>query len=163
MQLKIHSKLSCFRTEPFQKLDGAWREARAFTIMEVLVVLMLLLMLTIASISALVTLDRSSLRQAQHTTALEVAQGRLDQILTNAYAPPTAIFNSTNYTQTTTATILTVGKSGTNATTTALVTTKVEPVIGGHVATVIVQYTNYSQPTSVRLQTLVNKHSGGQP
>ena len=149
--------MSCFGTVSDQTLGN-----KGFTLVEILVVLALLLMLTIAAVSALTLLDRSSARQAQHTTAVEVAQGRLDELLALEYSPPDSPFSSSNYTDTSKVT-LTLGRSGTNATTTAVVTTLIEPAVNGHVATVVVNYTNYSQPTSVRLQTLINKHSGGQP
>lgn len=154
--------LSENKTVSSQKTVTRRCRGAGFTLMEILVVMALLMMLVIAAISALTLLDRSSLRQAQHTTAVEVAQGRLDEILATKYEPPKVPFTSTNYTVTTNAT-LTISKSGTNATTVAVVTSLVEPAGVGHVATVIVRYTNYDQPTSVRLQTLINKHSGGQP
>ena len=136
--------------------------SHAFTITEVLVTMILLAMLVIAAISAVTMLDRSSRRQATYTTALEVAQGKLDELLATEYNPPKSPFTAANFTQRQAVT-LSVNRNGSAVNCQALVTTSLQAVLDGHVATVVVSYTNYNQPASVQLQTLINKLSGGQP
>lgn len=134
----------------------------AFTLVEILVVITLVVMLLIAAVGAITLLDRTSRRQAHYTTALEVAQGKLDELLAKPYNPPNVPFTSANYTERQAVT-MSVNRQGTAISSQALVTTSLEPVLNGHVATVVVAYTNYHQPASVQLQTLINKLSGGQP
>jgi prepilin-type N-terminal cleavage/methylation domain-containing protein len=136
--------------------------AGGFTLIEILVTLAMLLLLLIGALGTITLLDRSSRRQGQHTTALEVAQGKLDEFLSQVYNPPVPPYSSTNYYQSNWVT-LAANKSGTATSTFASVISLVQPVLNGHVVTVTVSFTNYDQLVNVQLQTLINRHSGGQP
>src|SRR4030095_8083215 len=61
---------------------------RAFSLVETVVVIMLVSILVVAGLSTLTLLDRSSRRQALHTTALELAQGNIEALMAQRYNPP---------------------------------------------------------------------------
>jgi prepilin-type N-terminal cleavage/methylation domain-containing protein len=140
----------------------AGRAGRAFTLLEVMVVMAMLLLLIISALGASSLLDRVSRFQAQDTTALEAAQGRLEELQAIQYNPPGVPFTSTNY-YTTNTVVMATAKSGTTNLAVGTMVSLIQPVVAGHLATVTVTYTNYGKPASVRLQTVINKHSGGQP
>jgi hypothetical protein len=126
------------------------------------VVLALLVLLLLAAFGAIKLLDRSARRQAQYTTAMVIAQGKLDEVLATPYNPPLAPFTTQPYVERKAVT-LSINRAGTAVGSQAVVTTSVEKVVNGHLATAVVSYTNAAQPAIVKLQTLVNKLSGGQP
>ena len=124
--------------------------------------LVLLVPVVVAGIGAVMLMDRASRSQAQDTTALELAQGELEDFQATAYSPPTAPFTSTNYTRSNYVT-LALDKYGTSTWTAASVVSKVQPVVNGHLVTVTVSFTNYNKKVNLQLQSLVNKLSAGQP
>jgi len=146
------------RCEHFKGCRG--RTAGAFSLLETLAVIALLVMLILAALGAITLLDRSSRRQAHYTTALVVAQGKLDELVAKSYHPPEAPFTN-SYVERVPVT-LSIDRNGTAVSSQGLVTTTVEKVANGHLATVVVSYTNYAQAAAVQLQTVINKLSGGQ-
>ena len=133
-----------------------------FTIVESVIVLGLISIMVIASLNTITLLDRSSRRQALHTTAMEIAQAKIEEIQSTTYNPPLAPFVSYTTNQTTNV-ILVLNKSGTATLVGGTLTAAISPSSQGHLVTVTVTTTNASQLLSVQLQTLVNRMSGGQP
>jgi len=134
----------------------------AFSLVEVIVVLGLLGILVVAGFSMIALMDRSARRQGLHTTMLEAAQGKLEEIRATAYNPPVSPFCASNIVQSTNV-VLALDRAGTSTLLSGALKTVVSPVSQGHMVTVTVTATNNSQPITVQLQTLVNKKSGGQP
>ena len=133
-----------------------------FSVIEILVVIGLMAMLILAALNTVTLLDRSSRRQALQTTAMELAQGRIESLQTNVYNPPVAPFGATATTQTSSV-ILVLNKTGTNTLVSALMTTIIAPATQGHLVTVTVATTNANQPMNAQLQTVINDKSGNQP
>jgi type II secretory pathway pseudopilin PulG len=136
---------------------------RGFTLLEVVIGIAMLLMLIVSAIGAITLLDRASRSQAEDTTALEIAQGKLEEFQATKYNPPVSPFVS-SATWTTNQIILALNKTGTNTRAAGLLISKVEPVANGHLVTVSVKFTNMNvTPVTAQLQTLINHHSPGQP
>jgi Tfp pilus assembly protein PilE len=135
---------------------------RGLTLVEVTITLAMLMLLIVSAIGAITLLDRASRHQGQDTTALEIAQGKMEEFLGTQYNPPLPPFTSGDYFTTNTA-VIAMDKSGTTNVVTGVVLSEVEPVANGHLVTVTVTFTNYGRPMSAQLQTVINKHSGGQP
>jgi hypothetical protein len=93
---------------------------------------------------------------------MEIAQGKIEELQSTPYNPPIAPFTATTTNQTTNV-VLSLNKTGTSNAITGTMTAVISPVAQGHLVTVTVVSTNYNQPMSVQLQTVVNKSSGGQP
>ena len=132
------------------------------TIFEILVVLVLMSILIIAGLNTLTLLDRSSRRQALHTSAMELAQGKIEELEAAAYSPPLSPFTAATNTFKTNI-VLALSKSGTNTVVGGTMTTVISPVARGHLVTVSVATTNANQSLSVALQTVINQKSGNQP
>lgn len=147
--------LSCHATTPRRRGAG-------FSLVEIVIVMGLMSILVVAGLSTVTLLDRSARRQAVHTTAMELAQGKLEELQSTAYNPPTAPFTASTMNQTNNV-VLSLNKTGTSNQITGTLTAVISPVAQGHLVTVTVKSTNYSQPMTVQLQTLINKSSGGQP
>ncbi len=135
---------------------------QGFTLIEVLVVTFLMALLVIAGLNTVNLLDRSTRRQALHTTAMELAQGRIEELHALAYNPPLAPFGAATTTQATNVT-LALTTAGTTAAVVGVMTTTITPLGSGHLVTVSVSATNANQPLQVELQALFNKKSGNQP
>ena len=140
-----------------------WARARlGFSLVEVTVTLGLVGILVIAGFNMVTLMERSSRRQALHTTALELAQGRIEELRATVYNPPLAPYTATNTILTTNA-VLSLARTGTNSLVSGLMRTVIAPVADGHLVTVTVSTTNLASPITVQLQTLINKKAGGQP
>ncbi|HEY2952873.1 MAG TPA: type II secretion system protein [Verrucomicrobiae bacterium] len=133
-----------------------------FSLIEIVIVIGLMSILIVAGLSTITLLDRSARRQAVHTTAMELAQGKIEELQSTAYNPPTAPFMASTTIQTTNV-VLSLNKTGTSNAITGTMAAVISPVAQGHLVTVTVTSTNYNQPMTVQLQTVVNKSSGGQP
>lgn len=118
--------------------------------------------MVLASLSTVTLLDRSSRRQGLDTTAMELAQGRIEELQATAYTPPVAPYYSSNFT-TISNVVLLLNKAGTSNLVTGVMTTVLAPVASGHLVTVTVTTTNADQRLTAQLQTYINKNSGGQP
>lgn len=129
---------------------------------ELIVVLFLLGSLVVAALNTMMLLDRSSRRQALHTTALEIAQGKIEELQSTAYNPPLAPFGAGTSNQNASV-ILALNKAGTSTLVPATLSTVIAPVSKGHLVTVTVATTNANQVLRVQLQSLINRMSGGQP
>src|SRR5580765_3784604 len=77
-----------------------------FTMIEILMVLVMSGIMILAALSTISLLDRSSRRQALDTGAMELAQGRIEELQSTKYNPPIAPFYATNWTQTTNVVLL---------------------------------------------------------
>jgi len=137
-------------------------QERGFSIAEITITLGLLGILVVAGVNMIMVMNKSSRRQALHTTALEMAQGKLEELRATTYNPPVSPYlASTN--STTTNVVLTVNSSGSNTIVAGIMKTLIAPLALGHMVTVTVTTTNIDQPVSATLQTLINKKAGGQP
>src|SRR5262249_44476706 len=137
--------------------------ASGFTLIEVVIGIAMLFMLIVSAIGAVTLLDRASRSQSEDTTALEIAQGKLEEFQATKYNPPLSPFVSTT-TYTTNQVILALNKTGTNTRAAGILVSKVQPVANGHMVTVSVVFTNMNlTPVTATLQTLINQHSPGQP
>lgn len=132
------------------------------TIMEVVIVIVLMSILFVAGLSTITLLDRSSRRQALHTTAMELAQGRIEELLSKPYDPHASPFADTPTTIKTNI-VLVLNNASTNTLVGGTMTTVTSPVARGHLVTVTVATTNANQPLTVALQTVINQKSGNQP
>jgi prepilin-type N-terminal cleavage/methylation domain-containing protein len=132
-----------------------------FSLVEIVVVLGLIGILVVAVFNMVTVMDRVSRRQGLHTTMLEAAQGRLEEMRATPYNPPVSPYGASNIVQTTNI-VLALNRTGSNLLS-GVLKTVVSPKSQGHLVTVTVTATNNSQPMTVQLQTLVNKKSGGQP
>lgn len=135
---------------------------RGFSIAETTVVVALMAILIVAGLNTITLLDRSSRRQALHTSAMEVAQGRLEGFQSLTYNPPLAPFEASTTTQRTNV-ILSLDKAGAATLVGAAMTTTITPVAQGHLVTVTVSTTNADQAMNVQLQTMINEKSGNKP
>lgn len=124
--------------------------------------MMLVLMLIAAGLSTITLLDRSSRRQALHTTALELAQGNIEDLTAMTYSPPLAPFLATTNTQKTNV-VLALKNNSTNVLVAGTMTTVIAPIAQGHLVTVTVSTTNANQVLNAQLQTVINEKSGSQP
>ncbi len=138
---------------------AAWR---GFSIVEITVVVALMAILIVAGLNTITLLDRSSRRQALHTSAMELAQGRLENFQSLAYNPPLAPFGASTTTQSTNV-ILALDQAGAATLVGAAMTTTITPVAQGHLVTVTVSTTNADQAMNVQLQTMINEKSGNKP
>ena len=125
-------------------------------------VLVMASVMVLAALSTVTLLDRSSRRQALGTTALELAQGKIEELQATGYNPPVAPYYATNNTQSSNVVLL-LDKTGASNWVTGVMTTTIAPVSQGHLVTVKVATTNADQTLTAQLQTLINKNSGGQP
>ncbi len=132
------------------------------TIFEVVVVLGLMAILIAAGLNTVTLLDRSARRQSLHTAALELAQGRIEDLEAATYNPPLSPFATTN-TSFLTNVVLALSKSGTNVSIGGSMQTIIAPVARGHLVTVTVSTTNGNQPLRVALQTVINEKAGNRP
>src|SRR5258705_13310601 len=142
--------------------DDVKSRSSGFSLVEILFVIGLVSILTIAAFNSVTLLQRSSRRQALHTTAMELAQGKIEELLGTLYAPPLAPYYATNFSQSTNVT-LSLDPTGTSNWLTGSMKTEIAPVAQGHLVTVTVATTNGSLPLNVRLQTIINGKSAGQP
>jgi type II secretory pathway pseudopilin PulG len=147
-----------------RRLQGRRRAGHSgFTLIEVVIGIMLLMTLIVSAIGAITLLDRASRSQAEDTTALEIAQGKLEEFQATKYNPPVSPFLSTT-TWTTNQVVLALNKTGTTNRAVGVLISKVEPAANGHLVTVMVSFTNMNiTPVTAQLQTLINKQSPGQP
>src|SRR5215216_4939488 len=74
--------------------------AAGFSLIEIMVVMTLMGILVVAGLNTVVLLDRSSRRQALHTSALELAQGKIEELQATTYNPPVSPFLASTLTQT---------------------------------------------------------------
>src|SRR5262249_20151361 len=133
-----------------------------FTLVEVVIGIAMLMMLIVSAIGAISLLDRASRSQSEDTTALEIAQGKLEEYQATKYNPPLSPFLSTT-SWVTNQIILALDKSGTNTRAAGKMICQVTPVANGHMVTVSVVFTNMNvTPVTAQLQTLINQHSPGQ-
>src|SRR5437879_10124389 len=93
-----------------------------FTLIEVMMVLMMGSIMVLACLSTVTLMDRSSRRQALGTTALELAQGKIEELQAATYNPPVAPYYATNSTQSTNVVLL-LDKTGASNSVTAVMTT----------------------------------------
>lgn len=133
-----------------------------FSLVEIVVVLGLIGILVVAVFNMVTVMDRVSRRQGLHTTMLEAAQGRLEEMRATPYNPPVSPYAASNIVQTTNL-VLALNRAGTSTLLSGVLKTVIAPKSQGHLVTVTVTATNNSQPMTVQLQTLINKKSGGQP
>jgi type II secretory pathway pseudopilin PulG len=134
-----------------------------FTLIEVVIGIAMMFMLIVSAIGAITLLDRASRSQSEDTTALEVAQGKLEEFQATKYNPPASPFLSTT-TWATNQVVLALNKTGTTNRAAGVLISKVQPVANGHLVTVSVVFTNMNlTPLTAQLQTLINQHSPGQP
>jgi len=145
-----------------RKLGNACSRQRAFSLVEIVVVLALIGILVVAVFNMVTMMDRVSRRQGLHTTMLEAAQGRLEEMRATPYNPPLSPYGASNIVQTTNI-VLALNRAGNSTVLSGVLKTVVSPKSQGHLVTVTVTATNNSQPMTVQLQTVVNKKSGGQP
>jgi phage tail sheath gpL-like len=96
-----------------------------------------------------------------HTSALEIAKGRLEELRATAYKPPVVPYCASN-TIASTNVVFSQTASGAGLVL-GVMRTVIAPVAKGHMVTVTVTTTNLAQPISAELQTLINNKSGGQP
>lgn len=118
--------------------------------------------LMVATFNALMTLDRNSRRVSEYNSVLAIAEATLEQAKTNVYNPPASPFTAAAVTTTNTATIA-LDSAGTNFLVTGRVLRRIEPVSGGHLVTVVANFTNFGVPYRVQVQGIVNSYSSGQP
>ena len=130
--------------------------------MEIMIVMLLLAILVVAGLSTITLLDRSSRRQALHTSAMELAQGKIEELEALPYNAPAAPFTALNTTSKVSV-ILALNNSGTNTLVGGTMTTVISPVVRGHLVTVTVATTNANQTLTAGLQTVINQKSGNQP
>jgi type II secretory pathway pseudopilin PulG len=133
-----------------------------FSIVEITIVVALMAILILAGLNTITLLDRSSRRQALHTSAMELAQGRLEELQALAYNPPITPFGAAASTQSTNV-VLALDKAGGATLVGAAMTTLITPVAQGHLVTVTVSTTNANQAMNVQLQTVINEKSGNKP
>jgi type II secretory pathway pseudopilin PulG len=131
-------------------------------VVEVVVVLGLIGILVVAVFNMVTVMDRVSRRQGLHTTMLEAAQGRLEEMRATPYNPPVSPYGASNIVLTTNL-VLALNRAGSSTLLSGVLKTEVSPKSQGHLVTVTMTATNNSQPMTVQLQTLINKKSGGQP
>ena len=135
---------------------GGYRKAEAgFNLIEVLIVSGLLMLLASSGFVTLIMMDRSSRRQAETMTAFELAQGKIEELRSTTYAPPTDPFKTTTNVVTNTVSIA-LNSSGSNATVSATMITTIAPITQGHLITVVLPVTTYGQSRTVQLQSVVN-------
>ena len=150
------------RSQPLGANPGGNRRHAGFTLIEIVMVMVLAAVLIVAALSTVQLLDRSSRRQGLDTTALELAQGKIEELQATAYNPPLTPYYATNSTVTSNVVLL-LDKTGTSNLVTGVMTTTIAPLTSGHLVTVIVAATNANQTLVAQLQTLINKNTGGQP
>ena len=135
---------------------------RAFTLVEVTLTVGLLLLVISSSLSALVFLNRSSARLADHTAAMAAVHGRIEAIRAASYNPPNAPFytaapvNITNQVQ------IALSKSGTNYLVPGTIISTITPVASGHLVSVSGTFQARGQSMVLKLESLVNRFAGGQ-
>jgi prepilin-type N-terminal cleavage/methylation domain-containing protein len=149
------------RQHPFLR-PGTISARNGFTIVEVVIVLGLMLVLVLAAASTLTLLDRSSRRQAVETTAMEILRGKAEEYRAILYNPPVAPFTA-SVTGTTNVVTIALNKAGTSNQVTGTLRTDLRPISQGHLLSLSLALSAYNQPMTVRLQTLINKNTLGQP
>jgi type II secretory pathway pseudopilin PulG len=130
-----------------------------FTIIETTIVVLMMAILILAGLNTVTLLDRSSRRQALHTSAMELAQGRIEELQALAYNPPLAPFGASATTQSTNV-ILALDRAGSGTLVGGTMATSISPVAQGHLVTVTVSTTYANQLMNVQLQTVINEKSG---
>lgn len=135
---------------------------RAFTLVEVSMTVGLLMIVIGSALSALMFLQRSSARLADHTAALAAVHGRVEAIRAATYNPPNAPFYVATTVKITNQISLAVGKSGTNYMVPGTLISTVTPSAAGHMVNVTGTFQARGATLVVSLETLVNRFAGGQ-
>jgi type II secretory pathway pseudopilin PulG len=153
--MKIRTK-----DEPGIKIRNGGRRAAGFTLVEVMITGALLMLLIGAGLTTLLFLGRSSVRLADHTSAMALIQGRMESVRAATYNPPQSPFTSATVTLTNNVS-LSLGGTGRQILVPGTVRSIIQPVASGHLVTIIGTFQTTPRPLTVSLQSIVNDFSGG--
>src|SRR5258706_906448 len=127
-------------------------QARAFTLIEVMVTMLLLSILTIAGMGAIYSMDLCSRRLADYTAATALVEAKIQDIKAASYNPPNAPFGaSTVYI--TNADSISLNQAGTSFKVPGTLISEIKPVAAGHLITVTGTFQEPRGNLTIQLQT----------
>ena len=133
-----------------------------FTLMEAMIVLTLFMLLSMGILATITTLQRISHSQAIYNSVLALVMQEQETLRSIDYNPPNAPFTSFSNTVTTNKSVSTPNKDGTTRAVDVTLNTTYLPTIGGHLVTIVADYTLTGRTISIRSETLVNSFSFAQ-
>ena len=153
-----HKPADIFSFLTFRAAPGS---ARAFTLMEVMVVMALMTILIVSGFSAILSMKVWSNRLAQYTAAVAVVEAKVEDLRAKTYKPPIAPFGQKTTVVTESGSI-DLNQAGAKFLISGTVVSRIEAKPSGHLITVTGTFAAPHKPIVVTLQSVVNKYSGGQ-
>lgn len=138
------------------------RSTGGFTIVEAVVTMTLLLLLIMSTLATILETQFSSKRVADYTSAMAVAEAKIQDIRAVYYNPPIWPFTySTVYV--TNQNTMSLNQAGTTFQIPGTVISKIDyEGTMGHLVTVTATFQTSGKPITATLQTVVNSYSGGE-
>lgn len=138
------------------------RSTGGFTIVEAVVTMTLLLLLIMSTLATILETQFSSKRVADYTSAMAVAEAKIQDIRAVYYNPPIWPFTySTVYV--TNQNTMSLNQAGTTFQIPGTVISKIDyEGTMGHLVTVTATFQTSGKPVTATLQTVVNSYSGGE-
>lgn len=121
----------------------------------------LLLIVIASALSALVFLNRSSARLADHTGVVAAVQGRMEAIRGATYNPPNQPFTASTVVLTNFVRIA-VPKSGVTNLVPGTIVSTITPIGSGHLVNVTGTFQARGGTMVLSMESLVNRFAGGQ-
>jgi type II secretory pathway pseudopilin PulG len=144
------------------RTDARKRAAVGFTIVETVLAMALTVLLCISTLGAILEMQYSSKRVADYTSAMAVAEAKVQDIRAVYYNPPNYPFTlGTVYV--TNQNSIALNQAGTTFNIPGTVISKIDYQGSlGHLVTVTATFKKSGQPIVATLQTVINTYSGGE-
>ena len=139
-------------------------QQRGFSLVEVLVVSALLTVVVLATAGGIITMQVSASRGADYNSGMAIVEARMNDIRSTFYNPPNLPFTNSTLYQITNSSSIALNQAGTTFLVPATVISKFQYLgpTKGHLVTVTATFQSPKLPTTVSLQSIVNKYSQGQ-
>ena len=144
------------------RTDACQSATAGFTIVETVLAMALTVLLCTSTLAAILEMQFSAKRVADYTSAMAVAEAKVQDIRAVWYNPPNAPFTlGTVYI--TNQNSIALNQAGTSFDIPGTVVSKIEYQGSlGHLITVTATFQKSGKPITATLQTVVNKYSGGE-
>jgi type II secretory pathway pseudopilin PulG len=136
---------------------------QGFTVVEIVLTTALLLILVISTLDGILGMQVSAKRTADYTSAMAIAEAKLQDIRAVYYNPPTYPFTYSAVLYVTNQNSIALNQAGSSFQIPGTVISKIEyQGAGGHLVTVTASFKIARRSVTAQLQTLINSYSGGQ-
>jgi type II secretory pathway pseudopilin PulG len=145
------------------RTDARTRAMAGFTIVETVLAMALIVLLCTSTLAAILEMQFSSKRVADYTSAMAVAEAKVQDIRAVYYNPPNSTYFTLGTVYVTNQNSIALNQAGTTFSIPGTVISKIEYQGSlGHLVTVTATFKKSGKPITATLQTVVNKYSGGE-